>query len=209
VAQLPQGSRRLGRFIAQHIPTDAATKQDHQAHQGKHYHACSRPFAEKKDDFEIFYEQFSKNIKLTIHEDSTNNQKLARLLRFYSTQSSEELSSFEECIKPEQKVIYWIYRETQDALVISPMLEYFQQKRIKVLFLTELINEYFQQPKDDFDQKLFCITKKNCRIAETDKEKTGFGDLKAKIEPICNKIKLILGKDCEKVVTDKEFVATS
>jgi molecular chaperone HtpG len=44
-------------------------------------------FTEKKNDFEIFYEQFSKNITLGIHEDSPNGQKLARILRVYSTHS--------------------------------------------------------------------------------------------------------------------------
>jgi molecular chaperone HtpG len=73
-------------------------------------------------------------------------------VRFYSTKSSEELTSFDECIeriKPEHKGIYWIHGETQDAIVMPPMLEYFQQKGIQVLFLIEPIKGYyFQQPKD-------------------------------------------------------------
>jgi molecular chaperone HtpG len=101
-------------------------------------------FAEKKDEFEIFYEQFSKIIKPGLHEYSTNNQKLARLLRFYSTQSLEQLTSFDEYVrrmKPEQKGIYWISAETQNPIEMSLMFEYFQQKGIEVLFLIDLINE--------------------------------------------------------------------
>jgi molecular chaperone HtpG len=168
-------------------------------------------FAEKKEDFEIFYERFSKNITLAVHMDSTNNQKLTRLLQFSSTQSSAELTSFDEYvehIKPEQKGIYWIYGETQDANMMSPMLDYFQQKGIELFFLTEPIKECcFQQPKNYSDHRLLCITKENCEIAETDDEKR-FGDLKTKFDPICNKIKHILGKDCEKVVTSKRLVVT-
>jgi molecular chaperone HtpG len=134
------------------------------------------------------YEHFSKNIKLAIHEDSTNNQKLTRLLCFYSTQSPEELTSFDEYVEriiPEQKGIYWIYQETQDANVMSPMLDYFQRKGIEVLFLTESIKEYcFQQPKNYSDHRLLCIRKENCEIAETDEEKKRFGDFRTKFEPI-------------------------
>jgi molecular chaperone HtpG len=111
-------------------------------------------------------------------------------------------------MKPEQKGIYWISGETQDAIIMSPMLEYFLQKPIEVLFLIDSINEYyFQQLKNYSDHKLICITMENCAIAETDEEK-GFGDLKTKFESTCNKIKHILGKDCEKVVISKRIVVT-
>jgi molecular chaperone HtpG len=89
------------------------------------------------------------------------------------------------------------------------MLEYFRQKGIEVLFLTDPIDEYsFQQLKDYSDHKLICITKENCEIAETDEEKKAFEELKTKFEPICKKIKDILGKDCEKVVVSKRLVVT-
>merc|ERR1712196_645391 len=52
--------------------------------------------AEKKDDYKKFYEQFGKNMKLGIHEDSTNRPKLADLLRFQSTKSGDDLISLKE-----------------------------------------------------------------------------------------------------------------
>ena len=168
--------------------------------------------AEKKDDFKIFYEQFSKNLKLGIHEDSTNRPKLAKLLRFNSTQSPEELTSFDEYIermKEGQKGIYWISGESKEAVMNSPMLEYFRQKGIEVLFLTDPIDEYcFQQLKEYSDHKLICVTKENCEINETEDEKKEFEDLKTKFEPTCKKIKEILGSDCEKVVVSKRLVVT-
>jgi molecular chaperone HtpG len=95
---------------------------------------------------------------------------------------------------------------------MSPMLEHFKQKGIKVPFLIDPINEYyFQYLKNCSDHKLICITKENCEIAETDemdKEQQRFGDLKTKFEPICNQSKHILGKDCETVVVSKRFVIT-
>jgi molecular chaperone HtpG len=168
--------------------------------------------SENKDDFKIFYEQFSKNIKLGIHEDSQNRAKLAKLLRFNSTHSVEELTSFDEYIermKEGQKGIYWISGESKDAVVDSPMLESFRQKGIEVLFLTDPIDEYcFQQLKDYSDHKLICITKENCEVDETEEEKSKFENLKKKLEEPLKKFKEIIGEDCEKVVVSKRLVIT-
>ena len=49
--------------------------------------------SEDKDNFKKFYEQFSKNLKLGIHEDSTNRKKLAGYLRYYTSASGDDLCS--------------------------------------------------------------------------------------------------------------------
>merc|ERR1719154_230285 len=49
--------------------------------------------SEDKDNFKKFYEQFGKNLKLGIHEDSTNRKKLAGFLRFWTSASGEEMCS--------------------------------------------------------------------------------------------------------------------
>jgi len=54
--------------------------------------------AENAEDYKKFYEQFSKNLKLGIHEDQTNRQKLAEFLRFYTSKSGDDQVSFKEYV---------------------------------------------------------------------------------------------------------------
>src|ERR1700709_815093 len=63
---------------------------------------CLEMFAEiqeNTEDYKKFYEQFSKNLKLGIHEDSANRTKIADLLRFHTSKSGEDLISFKEYIQ--------------------------------------------------------------------------------------------------------------
>ena len=54
---------------------------------------------ENQEDYKKFYEQFSKNLKLGIHEDSANRTKIADLLRFHTSKSGEDQISLKEYIQ--------------------------------------------------------------------------------------------------------------
>jgi molecular chaperone HtpG len=74
---------------------------------------------ENQEDYKKFYEQFSKNLKLGIHEDATNRNKLAELMRFHTSKSGEDLISFKEYVqrmKEGQKDIFYITGESRQAV---------------------------------------------------------------------------------------------
>merc|ERR1711971_748489 len=101
--------------------------------------------AENQEDYKKFYEQFSKNLKLGIHEDTTNRTKIADLLRFHTSKSGDDQISLKEYIsrmKEGQKSIYYITGESKAAVATSPFLEGLKQRGYEVLYLVDPIDEY-------------------------------------------------------------------
>jgi len=87
--------------------------------------------AENKEDYTKFYEQFAKNLKLGIHEDSQNRDKLVGLLRYYTNKSKDEMISLKEYVsrmKENQKFIYYITGDSKASLLNSPFIEKLKKK---------------------------------------------------------------------------------
>nr|ANA05362.1 heat shock protein 90 [Euglena agilis] len=166
--------------------------------------------AENADDYKKFYEQFSKNLKLGIHEDSQNRKKLADLLRYPSTKSGEESTSLKDYVtrmKEGQKDIYYITGESKKQLEASPFIESCKKRGYEVLFMTDPIDEYaMQQLKDFEDKKFVCLTKEGVKFEETEDEKKKKEEEKAAYENLCKLIKEILGDKVEKVMLSDRIV---
>merc|ERR1712193_224337 len=156
---------------------------------------------EKKDDYKKFYEQFSKNLKLGIHEDSTNRAKLADLLRFQTSKSGDEMISLKEyCdrMKEGQTDIYYITGESIQGVSSSPFIETLRKKGIEVIYMVDPIDEYCVQQLKEYDsKKLKSVTKEGLDL-DTEEEKKKTEELKAEYEPLCKLIKEVLGDKLEK-----------
>jgi molecular chaperone HtpG len=164
---------------------------------------------ENKDDSKIFYEQYSKNIKLGIHEDSQNRAKLADLLKYKSSKSPDEYTTFKEYVsrmKENQTSIFYITGESQKGVENSPFLENLKLRGYEVLFMTEPIDEYcVQQLKEYEGKKLVCATKEGLNLVDNDEEKKQKEEEKQKCDDLCKLIKEILGEKVEKVVVSERL----
>merc|ERR1711910_235129 len=151
---------------------------------------------EDKDNFKKFYEQFSKNIKLGIHEDSTNRKKLAGFLRYYSSASGDEMCSLTDYVsrmKENQKDIYYITGESKDVVGSSSFVETLKKRGLECLYMTEPIDEYVVQQLKEFDGKnLVSVTKEGLDLPEDDTEKEKKENDMKKFEGLCKVMKDIL-----------------
>merc|ERR1712121_95355 len=176
---------------------------------------CLELFAEiseDKDNYKKFYEQFAKNIKLGIHEDTQNRAKVADLLRYSSSASGDEMTSFKEYVsrmKENQKDIYYITGESKEIVAASAFVEKVKKKGFEVLYLVDPIDEYAVQQLKEYDgKKLVCVTKEGLELPEDEEEKKKREEAKAKFENLCKLIKEILDKKVEKVVVSNRMVSS-
>merc|ERR1719240_552191 len=166
--------------------------------------------SENEEDYKKFYEQFSKNLKLGIHEDTQNRGKIAELLRYHSTKSDDDMTSLKDYVsrmKEGQKQIYYITGESKATVAASPFIERLKKKGLEVLYMVDPIDEYATQQLKEYDgKKLVCCTKEGLEIEETEEEKKAWEETKAAFEDLCKVMKDVLGDKAEKVVCSQRVV---
>lgn len=166
--------------------------------------------AEDKENWKKFYEQFSKNLKLGIHEDTQNRKKLSELLRYSTSASGDDVCSLKDYVsrmKENQKHIYYITGESKETVANSAFVERVKKRGFEVVYMTEPIDEYVVQQLKEFDGKqLVSVTKEGLELPEDEDEKKKFEEAKAKFEGLCKVMKDILDKKVEKVVVSNRLV---
>ena len=162
-----------------------------------------REIAEDNEKYLEFYDQYSKNIKLGIHEDENNRTKISKLLRFSTSKSKDELISFDKYIEnmqEDQNNIYYIIGESKEYVEKAPFLEKLVKKDIEVMYMTDSIDEYMMQQLKEYDGKKFVnISKSNLKLQEETVEKH---------EDFCKSIKMILGDKIENVIISNRLVTS-
>jgi molecular chaperone HtpG len=174
---------------------------------------CLDLFAEIKandEDYTKFYEQFSKNIKLGIHEDASNREKLSELLMFHSTKSGQKMVSLSDYVAnmpSSQTQIYYITGESLKSVVNSPFIEKCKMRNLEVLFMIDPIDEYcVQQLKEYQGKSLVCVTKEGLTFDSSEDEKQKWETCVNDFKPLTEKIKEVLGSNVEKVVLSQRVV---
>jgi molecular chaperone HtpG len=163
--------------------------------------------SEDEEKYSKFYEAFSKNLKLGIHEDATNRNKIAKLLRYNTTKSDEQITSLDDYISrmsENQKGIYYITGESIQIIKSSPFLETLKNKNIEVIYMVDPVDEYaVQQLKEYNGKKLISVTSEDLEL--DDDEKKNLEQLNKDNETLCSVIKNILGDKIEKVAVSSRL----
>tara|TARA_B110000971_G_C20032974_1_gene512435 strand:+ start:2100 stop:4307 length:2208 start_codon:yes stop_codon:yes gene_type:complete len=168
--------------------------------------------SEKDDEYATFYNEFSKNLKLGIYEDSANREKLAKLLRYYTTSSKDKLTSIDDYIErmPEgQTSIYYLSGKNLKSIENSPFLESLIKKNYEVILMTDVIDEYMLQQLKEYDgKKLIDISKEELDLDETEEEKEELKNFESEYEELTKYIKEVLGEEVSKVTLTNRTVDT-
>jgi len=168
--------------------------------------------AEDQEAFDKFYEQFGKNIKLGIHEESQQRKKLAEFLKYDSTHDPKSMTSLKDYVsrmKPDQQHIYYITGESKEAVQNSAFVERLTKKGYEVLLMTEAIDEYCTQQLKEYDGKeLCCVTKEGLKLPCDEAEEKELEEKKTALAPLCKTIKDILDKAIEKVTVSNRLVSS-
>lgn len=166
---------------------------------------------EGESKYTKFWNLFGKNIKLGVIEDAANRSKLAKLLRFYTTQSTDELTSFDEYLArmpKSQEAIYYLPGDTVDSIMKSPLIKKYEKHGIEVLLLNDPIDEFTMQHLSEYkNKKLKSIAKEdgNAFSSEADQKKKN-NIIKDMYKPLTDWWKKHLGKDVEKVAASTRLV---
>merc|ERR1719470_419177 len=119
--------------------------------------------------------EYSTNIKLGVIDDTANRTRLARILRFTSTNGElSSLTEYVERMKDKQESIFYMAGGSREKVEKSPFVERLLKKGYEVLYLTEGVDEYAVSVLPEFEKKKFqdVVKKGSSFDGDTDTAKT-------------------------------------
>jgi molecular chaperone HtpG len=162
---------------------------------------------EKQDKYANFWKEFGPVLKEGIGEDSTNKERIAKLLRFASTQNDTDVQSvsfadYASRMKEGQDKIYYVTADTWMAAKNSPHLEIFRKKGVEVLLLTERVDEWMLSFLNEFDGKaLVSVAKGDLDLGqlEDENEKKQKEETETDFKELVDKMKVALADKAKDV----------
>ena len=162
---------------------------------------------EKKDKYANFWKEFGPVLKEGIGEDSTNKERIAKLLRFASTQNDTDVQNvsfadYAARMKEGQDKIYYVTADTWMAAKNSPHLEIFRKKGVEVLLLTERVDEWMLSFLNEFDGKaLVSVAKGDLDLGqlEDENEKKQKEETETDFKELVDKMKVALAEKAKDV----------
>lgn len=164
-------------------------------------------------DFKGFWKEYSTNIKLGVIEDPSNRTRLAKLLRFYTSNSETDqtsLGEYVERMKDKQTAIYFVAGSSHKEVKESPFVERLFKKGYEVLYLIEPVDEYCIQALPEFEGKKFQnVAKEGLSLSDSDKAKEQKEVTEKEYEPLLKWLKEDALKDQIEKATISERLSTS
>jgi len=163
------------------------------------------------DDFGKFWVEFGQVLKEGIIEDHANREKLAKLLRFATTNTGNEeqdqsLDDYISRAAAGQDKIYYILAENHATAAASPHIEGLADKGIEVLLLSDRIDPWLVDGLSEYEGKKFAdVAREGLDLPEGDGQLTQEA-MTAEHKPLLKKIKRVLRERVDAVHVSNRLV---
>ena len=162
---------------------------------------------QKINRFEVFYQEFSRNLKEGVYHEHDARERLAKLLRFHTTHG-DAMTSFADYVSrmgEDQKSIYYVSGDSLAAAKSSPHIEALKKHGNEVLLMTEAIDEWVVDALREFDGKPFVSAAKGALdLPESDEDKQKKEELQKELAPVLERVQAALDEHVKTVrVTDR------
>ncbi|WP_225721212.1 molecular chaperone HtpG [Candidatus Vallotiella sp. (ex Adelges kitamiensis)] len=159
-----------------------------------------------KQKYTKFWCEFGQVFKEGLGEDFSNQERIAKLLRFASTRSNSpeqnvSLSDYVERMQPEQTKIYYVTADSWQGARNSPHLEVFIKKNIEVLLLIDRVDEWMMSFLREFNGKpLASVARGDLDLgASYNEEKNVQEKVREDLKPLVDQIKDVLKEKAKDV----------
>jgi molecular chaperone HtpG len=161
----------------------------------------------KAEQYAEFWQEFGQVIKEGVGEDHANKDRIAKLLRFASTQGegsaqAVSLADYVGRMKEGQDKIYYVSADSFAAASNSPHLEIFRKKGLEVLLLSDRVDEWMLSHLREFEGKqLASIAKGGLDLDQLadEEEKKHQSEVAETFKPLVERLKTALGEKVKDV----------